>query len=194
MKKVNIKTLRSFNPCYDPSRYFSEDWNGTALDILDRKDISFEDRLWCLMRTDFVSEKLMRLFAVWCARQVQHLMKDEHSIYALDFMDAYIEHYWIIDDEFWKLGWEQARDAAWDAAGDAARDAAWAAARDAAGDAARDAAGAAAWDAAGDAAGAAAWDAAGAAAWDAAWAAAGDAQEKKFRELIIAGVKTGDTF
>jgi hypothetical protein len=199
MKTFNIQTIRSWNPCYEPNRHLPENWRGTVLDILDNKAIPFEDRLWVICRNDLVSDKLMRLFAVWCARQVQHLMKDERSIHALDFMDAFIEHIDLIDDEDWRSGWQEeraaawaaardaaraaawaaawdaARDAAWAAARDAAWDAAWAAARDAARDAAWDAARDAAWAAARDAARAAAWAAASDAAWDAAWAAARDA-------------------
>lgn len=127
MKTFTINDIRSWNPCYDPVKHLSENWKGTALDILDNKQIPFEDRLWVICRTALVSEKLMRLFAVWCARQVQHLMKDDRSIHALDFMDDYIESFWLIDDEEWRAGWSEERDAAWAAA----RDAAWAVARDA---------------------------------------------------------------
>jgi hypothetical protein len=122
----------------------------------------------------------MRLFAVWCARQVQHLMKDSRSIAALDVAERFANGQ-ATKDELAAAG-AAAGDAAWAAAGDAARAAAWAAAGDAAGDAARAAARAAAWDAAGDAAG----DAARAAAWDAAGDAAGDAQIEKLKEMFRA--------
>jgi hypothetical protein len=185
MKKFNIELIRSFKPCYDPIRYIPESWVGTAIDLLDIKKIPFHDRLWVLMRTDFVSEKLIRLFSVWCARQVQHLMKDERSIKALDVSESFANGIATTDDL------AAARAAAWAAASDAAWDAAWAAASDAAWAAASDAA----WAAASDAAWAAAWAAASDAAWDAAWAAAsdGDAQENKLREMILAGVAAGDT-
>lgn len=173
MKKFSIKTIRSWNPCYDPVRYLPETWYGTALDILEHKEIPFQDKLWVILRTDLVSEKLMRIFAVWCARQVQHLMEDERSIAALDFMDAYIDNYWLIDDEDWRVGWDAARTAA--------RDAAWDAGRDAGRDTGSNAA----------------WHVAMAVAWDAAWyaarAVAWDAQQVKLKELLIAGLETGDT-
>ena len=99
-----------------------------------------------------------RLFAVWCARRVQHLMSDRRSIDALDVAERYATG--------------QATDAeletAWAAAGGA-----WAAAGDA-GDAARDAAWDAAW--------AAAWDAGEA--WVAAWAAEQAAQTAEFLRVI----------
>ena len=171
MKHFNMTELRAFKPCYDPARHLPEDFKGTILDILDNKKIPFEDRLWVILRTDFVSEKLMRLFAVWCARQVQHLMKDERSLKALDVAEAFAN------------GTASKEELA--TAGTAAGDAAWYAAGTAAWDAARAAAGTAAWDAA--------RDAARAAARDAAWYAARGAQENKLREMIIAGMETGDT-
>jgi hypothetical protein len=206
MKRFNVADITEWNPCYPPTKHLPEDWSGTVIDILDNKNIPFEDRLWVIMRTDLVSEKLMRLFAVWCARQVQHLMKDARSIKAIDVAEAFANGL-ATKDEL-------------DAARDVARAAAWAAedAEDA-GDVARDVARAAAWAAgdaedAGAAARTAAWAAvdAGAAARTAAWAAgdaedagdvaraaawaadraAEDAQENKLREMLIAGIDTGD--
>jgi len=163
MKTFNNKIIRSFKPCYDPIKYFKDDEELTVLSILNRKDISFEDRLWCILRNEFVSEKLMRLFAVWSARQVQHLMSDQRSLNALDISEKFANGS-ATSDELYAAG-AAARDAAWAAAWDAARAAAW------------------------DAARAAARDAAGAAARDAARAA----QENKLREMILAGIETGDT-
>jgi hypothetical protein len=45
--------------------------------------------LWMVQREDKNPEKELRLFAVWCARQVQHLMKDKRSLDALDVAERY---------------------------------------------------------------------------------------------------------
>jgi len=119
-----------------------------------------EDALWstkCLSGCD----RDLRLFSVWCARQVQNLMEDQRSIYALDVAERFANG--------------NATEIELAAARDAARAAAW--------DAAWDAARAAAWDAARDAARAAAWDAA----WDAARAAAWDAQKVRFVQMLEKG-------
>jgi hypothetical protein len=84
MKTLTIADIRNLRPCYDPIKFLPETWSGTIIDILDIKECSFEDRLWVILHTEFVSDKLMRLFAVWCARQVQHLITDARSIVALD--------------------------------------------------------------------------------------------------------------
>jgi hypothetical protein len=130
---------------------------------------------WTLDAVD--TERVLREFARWCARQVLHLWD------APDVVVRYLE-----------TGDESLRDAAGEAARDAAGDAAWAAAWAAAWDAraaraaawdAAWAARAAAWDAAWaarDAAGDAAGDAAWAAAWDAAWAA----QNTELTRLVMA--------
>ena len=116
------------------------------LTILESNEL--DDTLWCLRAApdDWMSN--FRMYAIWCAKQVEHLMVDERSKNALVVAQNHALGL-ATDNEL-----EAAARAAWAAAGDAAR---------AAGDAAR----AAAW-AAWDAAGAAAWDAARAAAW-AAW-------------------------
>ena len=103
-----------------------------------------EDALWCLRAVEGHDQQL-RLYAVWCARQVQHLMTDPRSLAAIDVAERFA-HGKATQNEL-----TAARAAARDAARDAARAAAWAAARDAARAAARDAARAAAWAAARDA-------------------------------------------
>ncbi len=121
-----------------------------------------DDALWCLRACDDIDREA-RLYAVWCARRVQHLMIDQRSLAALDVAERYANG-GVTDTEL-----SAARAAAWDAAWDAAGNAAW--------DAAWDAAGNAAWDAA--------WDAARAEAWDGAWDGAMDAaraeQAQEFR-------------
>ena len=166
MKTFTIEDIRSWKPCYDPSRHLPEGWSGPALDILKHETIPAQDKLWVVARESLISAKTLRLYAVWCARQVQHLMKDSRSIAALDVAERYANGS-ASDEDL-----AAARDAAWAAAW-AARDAAWDTR-----DAARAAALATAWDA--RAAAWAAWAAARDAARDAAWAA----QIKKLVEMI----------
>ena len=71
-----------------------------------------DDALWC-MRAMPEHDTHWRLYAVWCARQVQHLMTDPRSISALDVAERHARG--------------DATDAELAAAGDAARAAAWAA-------------------------------------------------------------------
>ena len=152
-----------------------------------------DDALWAA-KTAPEHDKTWRLFAVWCARQVQHLMKDERSITAIDVAERHA-HGLVSDDELaaasadaGDAAWAAALADAWDAASAVARDAAWDAARVAAWVAASDAAWAVAWVAARavavDAAGAAAGDAGWIVAWDAARHAARDAQKAKLLEML----------
>lgn len=50
--------------------------------------VDLEDALWCC-RAEPQFSREWRLFAVWCARQVQPLMKDKRSIDALDVAERY---------------------------------------------------------------------------------------------------------
>ncbi|MFN8757610.1 MAG: hypothetical protein ACK5XA_02270, partial [Tagaea sp.] len=97
-----------------------------------------DDALWCL-RAVTGHDREIRLYAVWCARQVQHLMTDPRSLAALDVAERHAKGL-ATDDEL-AAAWTAAGAAAWAAAGAAwdAWDAARAAARAAAWDAARDA-------------------------------------------------------
>ena len=156
-----VSTLKGIE--YDCNREtyirFKHDDPISLLSILESNGI--EDALWCLRVNDAEWARDSRLFAVWCARQVQHLMNDERSINALDVAEKFANGEETQDDL--DAAMDAAWVAAWDAAWDAARVAAWVAARDAAWDAAR----------------VAAWDAA----WDAAMVAARDAQKQMFIKM-----------
>ena len=201
--ETTLNAIRSKGPCSEGWKKLLTNLGKTAADdeplslITILYSNGIDDAIWCL-RAVTGHDKEIRLFAVWCARQVQYMMADQRSVNALDVAerfangDATEEELAAARAAAWDAAWDAARDAARYAARDAASAAAWVVARDAARDAAWAAARAAAWVAARDAALAAARDAAGAAAWDAAgdaaWYAARDAaraaQEDKFRELI----------
>lgn len=122
-----------------------EKWS--AVDVLQLVEVSVDDRMWSVLREDFLPANLLHEFACRCADCAISKIDnpDPRSIRAVEAKRKWLRGE-ISDEEL-------------AAARDAARDAAWAATRAATRDAARDAA----WDATRDAA----W----AAAWDAAWAA-----------------------
>ncbi len=181
---TTLNKIRDHYPCVDGWEKLLRNLRKTQADdeqlsiitILNSNGI--EDAIWCLRTADGI-DKDARLFAVWCARQVEHLMPDERSITALDVAERYANAEATDDDLYTAraaasaAAWAAASAAAWAAASAAASAAAIAAAWDAARDAAR----AAAWAAARYAASAAASAAARAAALDAAWAT----QEAEFR-------------
>ena len=89
--------------------------------------------LWVATRPGVLTDRELRLFAVWSARRVQSLITDPRSIAAIDVAERYANGE-ATDEELaasWAAAGAAAWDAAWAAAGDAAGDAAWAAARDA---------------------------------------------------------------
>ena len=151
--------LRHHNACYEVFAWAIRDCE-TMHDVWDKAKPEW--LIWVAARKGAMSEIDQHKFALWSAKQVEHLMTDPRSIAALRAKELWIEG--RLTDEELAAASAAARDAARDAASAAAWDAASAAARAAA----RDAAWAAAWDAARDAASAAARDAAWAAAWDAA--------------------------
>jgi hypothetical protein len=164
MLTTTLNAIRAHDPCVKGwgkllahlGKTGPDDEPVTLATILDSNGL--DDALWAL-RCVTGHDREIRHYAVWCARQVQHLMTDSRSLRALDVAERHA------DGLTTNAELAAARAAAWAAAGDAARAAAGAAAW------------AAAWAAAGNAAGDAARDAAGAAAGDAAW----DAQAAEFR-------------
>ena len=174
MITTTLNRIRAHGPCAEGWQKLLAGLGKTAADdeplpfarILEINKL--RDALWCC-RVEPQYAREWRLFAVWCARQVQHLMTDPRSIAALDVAERHAQG--------------QATDEELAAAAAAAEAAAEAAARARAAEAAR--ATWAAWaeaaraEAAARAAGAWAAEAARAAeaAWAAeAWAAAAEAE------------------
>lgn len=187
MKTINNELIRSFNPCYDPSKQnIPENETLPVLEWVEkyRGVVPAKDIIWLLCHNEFLSDKELRLFAVWCARDALKIIEnpDARSIEACNVAerfangDATMEE---LDDAraaAMKVAIDVAFNAAW-AAFNAASDAAWYSTSTAA-RAARSA------SAAARSAYAAAWDACYA--WDArdASAAASAATEAQLNELL----------
>ena len=124
---TTLNKIRAHCPCADGWAKLLRHLGKTQADdeplalatILDSNGL--DDALWCLRAVDG-HEREMRLYAVWCARRVQHLMTDPRSLAALDVAERRANGQ-ATDAEL-----SAARAAARAAAGDAAWAAAWAAA------------------------------------------------------------------
>ena len=124
--KTTLNKIHAHNP-------YKKDWEKllrglgkTAADdepiwidqILDHNGL--DDALWCLRAVEGCDREI-RLFSVWCARRVQHLMDDPRSVAALDVAERFAR------GEATKKQLASARAAARPVAGSAAQAAVWAA-------------------------------------------------------------------
>ena len=168
--KTTLNEIRAKSPCSSGWKKIlahlgktkADDEPVSIITILDNNGL--DDALWCLQAVKG-RDREIRLYGVWCARQVQHLMTDPRSIAALDMSERFANGE-ATSDELAAAGaaaWAVVGDAEWDASRDASRAAAWTASRDESRDASR--------------------TAARAAAWAASRTASRTAQEKKLREL-----------
>ena len=180
MKTVTPEQFKEFGPCWletaaGRQRYarvaaMRDEWS--ALDVLALDGVSNEDKLWAVLREEFIDAPVLHEYACRCAEYALTFVRepDSRSIAAIEAKRKWLRGE-ISNDDL-----TAARAAAWDAARDAARAAAWdanataRAAAWAACDAAR-----AAWTAA---------DAAADAAWDAARDAAREHEVKLLKELL----------
>ena len=183
MKTVTVEQFRNFGPCWletaaGRQRYarvaaMRDEWS--ALDVLALDGVSNEDKLWAVLREEFIDAPVLHEYACRCAEYALTFVRepDSRSIAAIEAKRKWLRGEISNDDLT--------------AARAAAGAAAWAAADAAAGAAARaaaNAARAAARDAAWDAAWGAAWGAANAAR-DAAW----EHEVEILRELLEEGDK-----
>jgi len=120
MTYTTLHKIRAHSPCADGWAKLLRHLGKTQADdeplafatILDSNGL--DDALWCLRAVNR-HEREVRLFAAWCARQVQHLMTDPRPLAALDVAERYANGQ-ATDEEL-----AAAMDAAWAAARDAAR-------------------------------------------------------------------------
>lgn len=91
MKIITYEDIKNLNPCEDPIQYIPKTWEGTVLDILNLEQVPGRDRLWVVLKKDFLEGIDKKRFVLKCAREIQYLMKDERSSKALDVAEAYLE-------------------------------------------------------------------------------------------------------
>jgi len=164
MITISLAEIRAESPCADGWRKVlaakgpDMEAQFPLADIIETNDL--DDALWAMQCLPEYNN-LWRKYAVWCARQVEHLMTDDRSKSALNVAWGHSDGL-ATDEEL-----AAARAAAWDVA--------WDAARATASDAAR----ATAWSVA--------WDAARATARATASDAGSDTQKQKLIEILNAG-------
>ena len=174
MNTVTYEEFLEFDPCWlkyvdgaERIKAYFDRFGGrlSALDILNLDDVSEVDKLWSVLREEFMPAPTLHEFACICAECALSLIEnpDPRNVKAIEVKRAWMRGEATAGEL--AAAWEAAYDAAWDAASDAAYDAAWAASD-------------AAWEAASDAA----W----AAARDAARAAKQDARDAQVAYLIMA--------
>ena len=128
MRTVTIEQFMEFDPCYSKDKIKKiagdkAEW--TALDVLRLDVVPASDRLWAVLREDFVDAPIMHEFACRCAEKALSRVEkpDPRSVEAIAVKRAWLRGE-ATDDEL-SAAWSAARSAAWDAARSAARSAAW---------------------------------------------------------------------
>jgi len=92
--RTTLNQIRAHDPCRDGWGRLLRGLGKTAADdeplwidtILDHNGL--DDALWCLHTIEGCDREI-RLYAVWCARRVYHLMNDPRSVAALDVAERY---------------------------------------------------------------------------------------------------------
>jgi len=92
---ITLEFLRDLDPCYDPETIgFTEDLNLTPLQFIEQfedKVKSKSDIIWLLCRPEFMNDRDLRLFGVWCAREALKLQSkpDKRSVLACDVAERF---------------------------------------------------------------------------------------------------------
>lgn len=70
--KINLELIDSFGPSQGMRDNFTEKhpgWEGSPLELLELDDVPAGDIQWLLLRTDFITEEELHLYAIFCAEQ-----------------------------------------------------------------------------------------------------------------------------
>lgn len=156
---ITIADIRDIGPCYNPSKYLKEDWNGSIQDILRMKNVPADDRLWVACNKQFISEDLLFKFSEQCCWEIVGFLPEDEQLKYCNILCIIRLARETSDDDLRYAARNAAGNAAgnvawnvaWNAARNVARSAAWSAARNAARNVARSAA----WGSAGGSAGSA---------------------------------------
>ena len=119
-KKITYKAIMEFAPCYNPTKLgmkktYSDSIYNFISEYRDKVN-SKEDIIWLICRKEYMTDRDLRLFAVWCAREALKLVKkpDQRSINACDVAERYANGKATKDElnAAWAAAWDAAR-AAW---------------------------------------------------------------------------------
>lgn len=101
--KTTLNKIRAHAPCADGWTKLLTNLGKTSADdepldlltILDSNGL--DDTMWCFRAVDG-HDREMRLFSVWCARQVQHLMNDQRNVDALNVAERFANGHASIEE------------------------------------------------------------------------------------------------
>lgn len=122
LKTVTYEEVLRWNPCWleeeggreKLERIGKRKDRWSALDVLDlpEEEVSAEDKLWAVLRTELVDEMILHEFACWCAEEVLASVQnpDPRSVAVVEAKRKWMRGE-ITDRQL-----EEARDAAWCAA------------------------------------------------------------------------------
>jgi hypothetical protein len=92
--KTTLNQIRAHHPCRAGWEKLLRGLGKAAADdeplwidqVLDHNNL--DDAIWCLRAVEGC-DKEIRLYAVWCARRIQHLLTDPRSVAALDVAERF---------------------------------------------------------------------------------------------------------
>ena len=92
--KISNRLIRRFKPCYDPFVIVKDEEEELPVKEWVNKygtSAPAKDIIWLLLRKEFMSDRDMRFFAVWCARESLKLVKspDIRSIEACNIAEKF---------------------------------------------------------------------------------------------------------
>ncbi len=91
MKTITYADIKAFGPCYDPNKHIPETWTGTLVDILKMTGVPAKDKLWAVVRHQFMSDRQLHLYGLACARMSESNSTDPRVKVCNDTTEAYLK-------------------------------------------------------------------------------------------------------
>lgn len=94
-KYVTYKDIMSDDPCYDPKKIgMPVNYRASIPEFIQEyrhKVNCINNIFWVLLRKKYLTKKQFIWFALKCVRRIEHLIKDQRSVDALDVAERYLK-------------------------------------------------------------------------------------------------------
>ncbi len=70
---INYNDIKNLWLSVESSDFFTEDWSGTVLDVLNMENLPNSDKLWIVINDKFISTEILEKFTDFCSKDSEYI-------------------------------------------------------------------------------------------------------------------------